>query len=76
MGATNLNIDANSLGARITIALVVLGLMVEVLSDNFDWKPQAEPMAISDCIDLCWGQGQDVERVEAWACQCRASVQP
>ena len=67
----NITLDANTLGARVTISLVVLGLMVEVLSDNLPNWNQAPAMTIEACVDLCTSQGQEVERVEAWACACR-----
>lgn len=71
----NINIDANSLGARITIALVVLGLVAEVLSDNVQGCNQTTPMTVEICVDLCASQGDEVKRVEGWACECRAPVE-
>ena len=31
---------------------------------------------VTDCVELCDMQGDTVERVEAWACQCRAGGAP
>lgn len=67
----NINLDANTLGARITIAIVILGLVLEVLSDNFTWQSQGIPMTIEACSNLCASQNEPVARVEAWACECR-----
>lgn len=57
-----------------TAAIVVLTLCVEVLSNNWSCNPapHAEPMTIEACIRLCAIQGEPVDRVEAWVCQCRA----
>ena len=70
MSSANVNVDANSLGARVTISLVVLGLMLEVLSDNMQGCNQTAPMTIEACVELCSSQGDSVVRVEGWACQC------
>lgn len=66
------NANANgTVGERITIALVLLGFVAEMLSDNVSWKPTPQPMTIEACVDLCQGQGGEVERVEGWVCACR-----
>ena len=64
----NLILTANSLGERIVISLAVLGLLVEMLSDNVQCSPQPEPMTIEACVDLC--EPRPVKRVEGWACEC------
>ncbi len=74
MSAPNVNIDANSVGARITIALVVLGLVLEVLSDNMLGCNQSAPIKQGDCVMLCASQNDLVERYEPWACVCRAVI--
>ena len=62
-------------GERITIALVLVGFVVEMLSDNWQTKPQAQPMDIEVCRDLCWGQELPVKRIEAWACECAVGAE-
>ena len=68
----NLNINAGSIGERIVMCLAILGLVVEMLSDNKCNAPQppAEPMTIEDCAQLCWTQGDTVHRIEGFACEC------
>ncbi len=71
--ANNVGIDGNALGIRVTAALVVIGLVLEVLSDNFQGWNQGTPMTIEDCRAMCAEQGDAIARVEAFACQCRAN---
>ena len=62
-------------GERITIALVVLTLCVEVLSDNACNAPQAEPISAAACQEICWDYETckpAVKRWEAFACECVA----
>lgn len=65
----NLNLTANSIGERIVVALAVLGLVAEMLSDN-GCTDGAQPMKVEVCQELCWSQDQPVKKVEAWTCEC------
>lgn len=60
-----------STGERITIALVFLGLMAEVLSDNVSCQPQPQPITMDGCQAFCQAQGELVERYESYACACK-----
>ncbi len=71
MNTTNNVTISTPIGVRVTAALVVLGLVAEVLSDNIRCN-DATPMTVEICVALCESQGDEVERVEAWACSCRA----
>ena len=67
-------LDRASTGERITIALVVLGLVVEMLSDNFSWEYHPKPMETEDCVELCWSQGLLVQQFGFWDCVCQAAA--
>jgi len=56
-------------GERLTIALVLLGFVIEMLSDNAFWS-RSTPMTIEACVELCHSEMKPVHRVEAWACEC------
>jgi hypothetical protein len=61
------NISAGSIGERIVLAIVVLGMVAELLSDNWEHRPA---MTIDECAQLCWSQDTPVHKVEAFACIC------
>ena len=64
----NINLDANTPGERIVLAVVLLGLLADLMDIEWTKAPQAEPMTIEQCAWLC-GE-RDVKRVEAFACEC------
>jgi len=71
----NLSLSASSVGERIVVAMAVLGLIAELLSDN--WKIEAEPIDPWACVVICEHQGTEVKRIESYACECAVdSPQP
>jgi hypothetical protein len=64
----NLNLDANTLGGRIVMALAVMALCAEMLSDN-SCHP-ATPIEPAACEAMCERQGAAVKRWESYACEC------
>lgn len=66
--AANVNVGT-SVGERVTIALVLLGFVVEMLADN-GCRPDPEPIPLETCVDLCASQGERVSRWELYACSC------
>lgn len=66
-----LSLNANSVGERIVVALAVVALIAEMLSDNpCVAPPRAEPIAAEDCASACFPK--PIRRWEAWACECEA----
>ncbi len=63
----NLSVSAGSIGERIVLAVVVLGLVAEMLSDN--WNVPT-PVTLQQCQEVCWAQETLVRRVEGYACEC------
>lgn len=60
-----------SAGERITIALVILTLCVEVLSDNGCRPPNAPVMTLDECRETCGEvDTPKIRRLERYACEC------
>ena len=59
-------------GERITIALVVLTLCAEVLSDNACRPTPVPTITLAECRETC-GEGPDerrIRRYERFVCEC------
>lgn len=72
----NVGINGDSPGDRIMIALAVVCLCVEMLSDNRCAPLVSPAMTIEACADLCYGQDSDVRRVDATSCECASELPP
>lgn len=68
-----ININATSPGERIVVALAILGLVAEMLSDN-SCAPQAQPIDPDVCVEMC--DPYPIKRLEAFACECAIDVKP
>lgn len=66
----NLNLTADSVGERLIVAVVLLGLVAEMLSDN--WPPVT--MDPEWCVDMCHAQAAEVAVVALDRCECRGGV--
>jgi hypothetical protein len=66
--STSVNVGT-SVGERVTIALVLLGFVVEMLADN-GCQPTPQPVGVEQCLELCASQDLRVERWESYACTC------
>lgn len=55
-------------GERLTMALVLLTLCVEVLSDNACRPPQGEVMTHDQCARVCYPHG--IAEIGPWMCKC------
>lgn len=69
----NVSLDANSMGERIVLAIAVLSICAEMLSDN-SCNPVASPVLVEECEALCDRQGLAVKRWESYARECAAEV--
>lgn len=62
-----INIDAGSVGERIVIGLAVLGLVLEMLSDNC--HPMPEPISIETCRhEIC--EPYPISSYDRFSCEC------
>ena len=61
-----ISITATSPGERLVVALAILGLVGEMLSDN--GCTDAPAVEASECVELCYPR--DVKRWESYACEC------
>lgn len=61
-----------SAGERITIAMVLLTLCVEVLSDNGCQAETATPMTHHACASACFPR--PIRKWESYACECEPEV--
>jgi hypothetical protein len=69
----NINLNANSVGERIVLAIAVMAMCWEIVSDNTvgcHRAPVAEPITVDACAGLCWHQDRLVKRWESYACEC------
>lgn len=70
--AMGINLNANSPGERFTMALMIVALLIEMLSNNScNPAPRAEPITHADCAYAC--SPRPIHRWESWACECEPS---
>lgn len=61
----------SSAGERVTIALVILTLCVEVLSDNGCNPQPTAPITLEECREACGEVDVPrIRRLERYACEC------
>lgn len=63
-----LTIQANTPGERMVMALCVLTLCAEILSDN-SCDPKPVHMEYEHCWAMCEPHG--IKRMDSWSCECR-----
>ena len=69
--ALNLNLGGDSIAERVVIALTVLALCAEMLSNNGACSTEATPMTHEFCLEVCGDA--PIRRLEAYACEWTTS---
>lgn len=68
--AMNIHLNANSPGERIVLAVVLLGLLVDLMDIEWTTAPSPEPMTIERAEVVCGGL-HGVKRMNGWEVECR-----